>query len=167
MKVDIKRIMMAAVFSIGTMAAADVTQRIQTKEAKMKEVPAFEMTMKCSFTPQADEQTSALPTYPLGFIFSKEINNNGQIGVDIFKTNDVSKPVKLIGHAELNAGDFSLADDSPFDFELVLPENKEERFAATVTVMTTFNNEYFSNLSVLCRQVTKASSSTPTTSSVQ
>ena len=165
MKANIKRIMTAAIFSIGTMAAADVSQRIQTKEAKIKETPAFEITMKCSFTPQDDEQSSSLPTYPLGFIFAKEANNDGQIAVDIFKINTSAKPIKLIGHAELNAADLSLAEDSPFDFEIILPENKEERFSATVTIVQTFNNEHFSNLAVLCRQApnTATTAATATT----
>jgi hypothetical protein len=162
MKMDIGRIVLAVFFSVGTMAVAQVTQNLQIKEAKPKE-SSFELTMKCSYTPVADEQSSGLPTYPVGFMFSKEKNNDGKIGVDVFKINDQAQPIKLVGHAELSAAGYQLAEDSPFDFEILLPEaattlQAAERFSATVTVMTTFTGEYFSNLTVNCRQVGKSSS---------
>lgn len=145
------------VFLLGTVSFA---QQASLSADKPKPEGPFEVTVKCSYAPEADKQSTFLPTYPLGINFAVEKNNNNQVGVDIFKLNDKNQPIKLIGHAELTAGAADLAEDSAYDFEIQWPENFSTleagaKFAATVEAAATFNGSYFYNFPVNCQRAPK------------
>ncbi|MEK2690358.1 hypothetical protein [Bdellovibrio sp. GT3] len=162
-----ERILNALLFSIISMAAAAAIGA----QGQSPQKPAGEGNelLRCIYTSQADQQSSSLATVKLGFKFLLQRNNDNHIAVDTYTLNDSSQLVKQISHAEVissvaaiksttKASDLvsglTLAEDSPFDFQIALDSSASDsngRFSAVVGTVTTFAGEVYSNLSVNCR----------------
>ncbi|WP_413560438.1 hypothetical protein [Bdellovibrio sp. HCB209] len=162
-----ERMLNALMFSIISMAAVAAIGAQEQPPQK----PAGEANelLRCIYTPQADQQSSSLPTAKLGFKFLLQRNNSNHIAVDTYTLNDSSQLVKQIGHAELVSAasevtattkatelvsGLTLAEDSPFDFSIVADSTAADsngRFSAVVSTVTTFTGQAYSQVAVSCR----------------
>ena len=164
------RALKALLFSVLSSTAVALAAQSTTTPNPKNENRGGDEVLRCIYTPQADAQSSSLPTTRIGFKFSVERNNNNEIAADMYTLNDSSQPIKQIGHAELQspiteitattkAADFlkgiSLAEDSPFDFAMTLSgldsSSQEGRFNATVETATTFIGATYTQMTVSCR----------------
>ncbi len=169
LKVFSLSVVFSLIVSFGAQAATSTAGNAQTGEGKGR--PPSRDLLKCVYTPQADSQSSSLPTISLGFKFYLEPNNNNEMAVDTFSLGNDSQPVKQIGHAELIASQrvgadgkvfvdplagLTLAEDSPFEFAISFASSSETsknaRFSATIESISTFAGEAYSQLSVQCRK---------------
>lgn len=170
------RVLLALIFSgLSMFIAMNAVQAETTKSSKENGANSNDGIAKCIYTPQADAQSSSLPSESLGFRFSIENNNNNEVAVDIFSLNEKLQPIKLVGHAELISGltqassgtatvtaaqllsNLELAEDSPFDFALSSSDNLQSsgdsdgRYSVIATTVTTFTAKTYSEVPLKCR----------------
>lgn len=130
---------------------------------KVRAEASIVMVARCLYVPQADQQSSSLPTFPGGFILSKESLNSNEIAVDFYKLNDSDKSIKLIGHGEIVSTStsgivqaFDVAADSPFDFKMTFAQDVSKlvsgtEVTGTIDIATTFMAEAYASLPVTCK----------------
>lgn len=163
-----ERILNALLFSIISVAAAGAIGAQEQPSRKPAGGEANEL-LRCIYTPQADQQSSSLPTSKIGFKFSLQRNNSNHIAADTYTLNDSNQLVKQVGHAELVSSvtevtattkatelisGLTLAEDSPFDFQITADSTSADangRFSAFVTSVATFAGQAYSQVSVSCR----------------
>ena len=130
---------------------------------KAKAAPSISMVGRCFYTPQADQQSTSLPTFPIGLVFAKESLNNNEIAVDLYKLDASNNSIKLIGHGELVSTSengtvqvLDVAADSPFDFKFTFAQDVAKmtsgsEVTGTVDIATTFQAEAYASLPVACK----------------
>jgi hypothetical protein len=163
-----ERILNAVLFSLISMATAAA---IGAQEQPPQRGPAGEgnEVLRCIYTPAADSQSSSLPTSKLGVKFLLQRNNSNHIAADSYTLNDSNQPIKQVGHAELagsvteissttKAADIisglTLAEDSPFDFQITLDSTAVDstgRLSAVVESLVTFTGQTYAKVPVSCK----------------
>ncbi|MBO9667420.1 MAG: hypothetical protein J7501_11495 [Bdellovibrio sp.] len=163
-----ERVLKAFLFSIVSSAAvAAIGAQSQASQRPPNAGEGNEL-LRCIYTPQADSQSSSLPTKSLGFKFQLQRNNSNHIAVDGYTLNDSKQLIKQVSHAELvgavseisattKATDIiaslTLAEDSPFDFAVTLDTANiaDGRFSAVVESVAMFTGETYTQVPVNCR----------------
>ena len=164
------RVLGAIVFSILSSTAVALAAQVSASKQQNGDKGHGNELLRCIYTPQADTQSSSLPTTRMGFKFSVERNNNNEVAADTYTLNESSLPIKQVGHAELTGGSttitattkasdilsgVTIAEDSPFDFEITLANlssaSQDGRFSATVESVTTFTGVTYTQIPVDCR----------------
>lgn len=157
------RVFAAFLFSGLSMLMVSLGARAESNIKAKQDNKGGDGMARCIYKPQADQQSSSLPTEAIGVRFSVERNNNNEISVDILSLNDGLQPKKLIGHAEMAAASegkkslasLTLAEDSPFDFGITTADTaatgNEGRISAVITTMTTFTGAVYAEVPVSCR----------------
>ncbi len=165
-----ERILNAVLFSLISMATAAA---IGAQEAPPQRGPAGQgegnEVLRCIYTPAADSQSSSLPTSKIGVKFLLQRNNSNHVAADTYTLNDSNQPIKQVGHAELagsvteisaatKAADIisglTLAEDSPFDFQITLDSTTADsngRLSAVVESVTTFTGQTYTQVPVSCK----------------
>lgn len=86
------RVLGAVVFSILSSTAVALAAQVSASKQQNGDKGHGNELLRCIYTPQADTQSSSLPTTRMGFKFSVERNNNNEVAADTYTLNESSQP---------------------------------------------------------------------------